>query len=42
MERSKVVGPGAHAVVVVARVVNGATNFQLDDWHLAVDVVTIP
>jgi hypothetical protein len=42
MERSRIVGPGAHQVVVVARVVNGATNFQLDDWHLAIDVANTP
>jgi hypothetical protein len=42
MERSLVVGQGAHVVQVLARVVNGATQFQLDDWHLAIDVASIP
>jgi hypothetical protein len=37
MDRSLVVGPGNHTVVVQWVVTNGATIFRLDDWSLTIE-----
>jgi hypothetical protein len=37
MDRSIVVGPGSHTVVVQWRVVGSGTTFRLDDWSLTVE-----
>ncbi|MGH2663026.1 MAG: hypothetical protein ACRDH8_09535 [Actinomycetota bacterium] len=41
MDRSRTVGAGTHTVQVQARLGSGATFFDLDNWHMAVERILV-